>query len=94
MGLGDMEKFISGSVGYVIVTAGQTASYNTLTRREMNAVVATGGDATLTVAQYESFYDGAETVIDGSTLFGKFHSVTVVSGTVRIYSSGGAPTVV
>lgn len=92
-GSGDLEKFITGSVGYVKLTVGQVATFDENTGREMNAIIA-DGDATATVVQYNDFYNGAEVIADGNVVFGKFSSVTATVGTLRVYSTGGSPTIV
>ena len=92
MGQGDLEKFITGSVGYVQVTDGKTASFEKISDREMNCIEAEANTA-VSVKQYENFTDGDVTLLAGAVRFGKFYEVTVTGGSVIIYSQGGAPAI-
>jgi len=92
MGQGDLEKFITGSVGYVELQSGSVASFDVETGREMNAIEALE-DAVVSVEQYGDFTDGNVSLVAGQVRFGKFNKVTVTTGSVIVYSSGGVPTI-
>jgi len=82
----EMNSFIRGSVGYVEVTAGQTATANKDIKAEINAIIAIE-DAVIEAEQYGGFTNGTVNLTKGETRFGKFSKILVSSGTVIIYSS-------